>query len=522
MQLAPRKFHHLILSAPLALLGILAGLSAINLPLMLEEYLDWHPAAVEPFRSEGIVSLVYVFAWVLGISCAGLAAAGLAGIVRTRLTLKLLRKGYLLVYLVLLLYAWIAYRATGVLYSEEVQIGGTAPGPIETVQMRFSLLWHVALLGFIVLLLHVLSWRRQVINWYTGEDSDRPAPGDYLLENVRTWGRDSRYRKSWASSALAHVLVIGVLPFLVAYIGCVDPYLIPKGSGEPVVTLVKIVKPKKKKKKKYVLNPNSAIYIHIPDLDESKILEQVDEDTQLTYAADTEAVHGKMGQGGPGEGGWPEGMEGAVVRFVRLEYRGGDWDDGMTEALGNADVNFLDEFHDATGFKVAKRPESHAIRLLAKYDKGYAPPFVYMTGNSNIRVSERDRKILREYLLDGGMLFADAGSRRFDRYFRQFIQSVLPGQRLLTIADDDEIHLRPYAFPNGPPPLWHHGGYKPLGMKVKGRWVVYYHPGDVNDAWKDGHSGVSPSLAKASYQLGINIVYYAFTHYLEETAKYRK
>ena len=49
-----------------------------------------------------------------------------------------------------------------------------------------------------------------------------------------------------------------------------------------------------------------------------------------------------------------------------------------------------------------------------------------------------------------------------------------------------------------------------------------YHPGDMNDAWKIGHSGVSPTLAKAPMNLGINIIYHAFTHYLELTRKYRK
>jgi hypothetical protein len=80
----------------------------------------------------------------------------------------------------------------------------------------------------------------------------------------------------------------------------------------------------------------------------------------------------------------------------------------------------------------------------------------------------------------------------------------------------------PYTFANGAPPLWHHGGMRALGIKHKGRWVVFYHPGDINDAWKTGHSGISPELARGAFQMGINIIYYAFTNYLEETAKYRK
>jgi len=90
------------------------------------------------------------------------------------------------------------------------------------------------------------------------------------------------------------------------------------------------------------------------------------------------------------------------------------------------------------------------------------------------------------------------------------------------IPDDDPIFQYPYSFPNGAPPLWHHGGWRALGIKRGTRWAVFYHPGDINDAWKTGHSGVSPSIAKNSMNLGINIVYHAFTHYLELTRKYRK
>jgi hypothetical protein len=80
----------------------------------------------------------------------------------------------------------------------------------------------------------------------------------------------------------------------------------------------------------------------------------------------------------------------------------------------------------------------------------------------------------------------------------------------------------PYVFPNGAPPLWHHGGNRALGAKHKNRWVVFYHPGDINDAWKTGHSGMDPQLANGAIEIGVNVVYYSFTHYLEMTRKYRK
>ena len=82
------------------------------------------------------------------------------------------------------------------------------------------------------------------------------------------------------------------------------------------------------------------------------------------------------------------------------------------------------------------------------------------------------------------------------------------------ISDDDPIFQIPFTFPNGPPPLWFHGGKQTMGVKYKGRWAVFYFPGDLNDAWKTGHSGIDPTLAEAAVHLGVNIVYYATTRYL--------
>ncbi len=210
------------------------------------------------------------------------------------------------------------------------------------------------------------------------------------------------------------------------------------------------------------------------------------------------------------------------VRFIRLEYDGKGWDDGM--GATKADVNFLKEFGKLSGplVKVAGKSESHPISHLRLYPKGQAPPFVYMTGKEKIGVSEEDLKILREHLQGGGLLFADCGSPQWDKSFRAFAKTLFPENALRVVPNDDPIFRIPFTFRDGAPPLWHHGGKKAMGVKLKGRWCVFYFPGDLNDAWKTGHSGIDPELAQSAYHLGMNIVYYSFTHYLRETRKYRK
>ena len=61
-----------------------------------------------------------------------------------------------------------------------------------------------------------------------------------------------------------------------------------------------------------------------------------------------------------------------------------------------------------------------------------------------------------------------------------------------------------------------------MGVKYKGRWAVCYFSVELNDDWKTGHSGIDPVLAEAAMHLGVNVVYYATTRYLEATRKYRK
>jgi hypothetical protein len=146
-----------------------------------------------------------------------------------------------------------------------------------------------------------------------------------------------------------------------------------------------------------------------------------------------------------------------------------------------------------------------------------------MTGSRNIEIPPHEFQVLRKYLEEnGGTLIADCGSGNWDRSFRRFIAQLYPDKPLVNIPDDDLIYRFPYPFPNGAPPLWHHGGNRALGIRSQGRWTVFYHPGDVNDAWKTGHSGLDPQLAERAYKLGVNLVYYSFCNWDEVQRKTRK
>jgi len=520
----------LLLGVPAGILADAAIAFAVWLLIGYDVLLRVEPGLRATFALEGVVVVVRIVAIFSAFCGLWLLTAFALSFWRGRVVLSVLRKGFLCVAALFCLYVYAAFLVTGLVFARELTLAGQKLDAVTLFHLRWHLLWPGLIALGLAALAYIWAWQRASSRVFAGDNSAEPDMGDRVLENLRTHGDDPPHRKSILFSSWVHLLVIVIIPWLLQYVGCVEPYRVPKGRGNPVVALLKIVPPKRKKPpKKFLLNPNSAIIFYHPDVDDSTVEKQVDEESRVTYKVDPNRIlstlgtakAGKMGAGGDGPGGWPDGMENAKVRFIRMEYNGPGWDDGM-DAVTRADLNFLDTFHELTGFKVADRPESHPIRLLSRYPKGYAPPFVYMTGHGTINVSSSNVKTMRNYLLDGGMLFADCGGRQWHGQFDSFAKLLFPGQRLQPIADDDPVFRYPYPFPNGAPPLWHHGGTRALGIKHKGRLVVFYHPGDVNDAWKTGHSGMDPRLAEGATQMGVNIVYYSFTNYLELTKKYRK
>ncbi|MFT5128467.1 MAG: hypothetical protein ACI8W8_002078 [Rhodothermales bacterium] len=355
------------------------------------------------------------------------------------------------------------------------------------------------------------------LRYYSGIISPTALWGDRVTRSVRTGGEDPPYKESTRWSIFAHIFLLFILPLLLGF-RWMQAYEIPKGSGVQAPQVVQVVKKKKKKQEKMVFNPNSAISFLRPDIDESKVLDEVMVETEAQYEV-TSLATGKLGQGGGKKGGWPNGMENARVRFIRLEYAGGNWDQAMG---GGADYNFLLKFSELTGFKIAKQTESIRIRDLRGFPKKKAPPFVYLTGGnrrdgfSGISISTQDAKTLRGYLLEeGGMIFADNGGDGFDSAFRSMMRRALPDSQWIDIANDDILYRQPYLFPDGAPKIQSHSGSRGLGIKDDdGRWIVFYHQGDLKDAWKDGGSGFSKSVQMSSFKMGINVVNYSFNQYL--------
>lgn len=311
--------------------------------------------------------------------------------------------------------------------------------------------------------------------------------------------RQPRLNQSLATLAAYALLFTLLFMLLNELAGCREIYEMPAGGGERK-QLQQVVKIEKIIQRKFIINPFSSVIFNPPPIDEVKL--QLLELTKHAY---------QVGYG-QGEGaGFAGGTKRGKVRFIRLEYAGGDWDQDF--GVG-ADLNMLIEYGARTGHQVADQTESRQIGQLANFPAGKSPPVVYMTGQRNISLSNSEVKVLREFLLDKhGMIFADnGGSGHWHNQFFSVMRQVLPRVEPVRVPLDDVIHRVPYAIPFVPY-VAPHGGKEAWGWKVDGRWVVYYHPGDIGDAWADGHAGVRREIWEACYQLGVNVIFYAHAEY---------
>jgi hypothetical protein len=312
------------------------------------------------------------------------------------------------------------------------------------------------------------------------------------------YGRQRQKLRQSLSVLFGYLIVfILIVLLLLQAAGCQELYEMPAGGGEQK-QLHQVVKVQKVIKKKFIINPLSSVIFNPPPLDEIKL--QLLEITKHAY---------QVGYGKGAGAGFSGGTNRGKVRFIRIEYSGGDWDQGI-----DADLNMLIQYNLRTQHKIAERPETRKVAQLKNFPVGKSPPVVYLTGQKNISLGKSETDVLREYLTEKhGMLFADnGGSAHWGNQFKALMGRVLPNISYIRVPLDHPIHRVPYPIPFLPY-VAPHGGTDALAWVVDGRIAAYYHPGDIGDAWGDDHAGVPTPIWEACYQLGTNIIFYAHAEY---------
>lgn len=320
--------------------------------------------------------------------------------------------------------------------------------------------------------------------------------------------RGRRLNQSLSVLAAYSFLFLLVVTLLSQTRGCEEIYELPAGGGKQT-QMAQTVRVQRVIRKKFVVNPFSGIKFEVPPIDDVKL--QLTEVTQHSYA---------IGQGEGTGAGYAGGTGQGRVRLIRLEYAGGDWD--LNFGVG-ADLNMLVEYGVRTQQKIAEQTESRTVLDLKSFPVGKSPPLVFLTGQKSVSLSNVELKTLREYLLDKhGMLFvSNGGSGQFHQQILALMNQVVPEVRPVPVPLDDTIHSLPYRL-HSVPIVAPHGGREALGWYKDGRWICYYHPGDISDAWCDDHAGVTPDVWEACYQLGVNVINYANAEYDKWNTAQRK
>jgi hypothetical protein len=195
----------------------------------------------------------------------------------------------------------------------------------------------------------------------------------------------------------------------------------------------------------------------------------------------------------------------ASFSIARLKYAGGgDWYNDPDE-----ETNLEKEL--VSRAKVNAETTRVAVSLLD--DDLFSHPFLYITGHGNIAFSEQEVTRLREFLTQGGFLYADDDYGMNDS-FRREMKKVFPDKEWVELPFDHPIYHCYYDFPNGLPKCHEHYPGPPHGYALfdQGRMISFYtYNSNITDCWTAVHND-PPEKREESIKMGINIVWYVLTH----------
>jgi hypothetical protein len=329
----------------------------------------------------------------------------------------------------------------------------------------------------------------------------RPSVSNPFEPDAWYYGRQNRKLNQSLFIFINYGLLFSLACMLTSRIGgCGRVFDLPAGGGSQEA-MAQTVKIQKIIRKKYVISPYASVKFNQRNIDDVQI--QVEEMTRNQYA---------VGQGKGDQPGYEGGTATGKIEFVRLQYSGGDWDQDF--GVGS-DLNMLIQFGLLTNQKrIADQTTSITPTGLKNQPIGKGPPLVYITGQKSISLTKEEIKGLREYLFDKhGMFFIDnGGSSTFHSQAFAMMRQIAPELEPVKVPLDDVIHRRPFPVPFLPY-VAPHGGKDAWGWKLDGRWICYYHPGDIGDAWTDTHAGVPKPIWEACYLLGANVMQYANSEY---------
>ena len=193
--------------------------------------------------------------------------------------------------------------------------------------------------------------------------------------------------------------------------------------------------------------------------------------------------------------------------------------DGPWKTRTAAFPMLLNQFHAATG-----TPVSFDLRDVSLEDAAiFEMPFLFLTGTTDFTLTEKQRANLRQFLKNGGVLFAEAaeGRQSFDAAFRAEMAKVLPDRSLTALPANHSIFQQPgkIATVKARTALAAHSNSQIelspelYGIDLNGSLAVIYSPHDLSAGWEKAIAPYAQGYEAAdATSLGLNVLYYAVTH----------
>jgi hypothetical protein len=128
-------------------------------------------------------------------------------------------------------------------------------------------------------------------------------------------------------------------------------------------------------------------------------------------------------------------------------------------------------------------------------------PILYFNGHESPRLSGVDKKLIKQYIEQGGFLLAEAccGRKEFDTGFRELMAELFPDNPLRKLPPEHPIWQAHAAIPPDSAELW--------GIDYGCKTVVIYSPQDLSCLWEANDR--KSSRGQGAFRLGGNIIAYA-------------
>ncbi len=132
-------------------------------------------------------------------------------------------------------------------------------------------------------------------------------------------------------------------------------------------------------------------------------------------------------------------------------------------------------------------------------------PIIFFNGHKIPEFNAQAKQNLRDYVQQGGFLFADAccSSPEFDSGFKQLMKQLFPEEefKLRPLSDDHPVWRAKHLLTPGVYPLW--------GIEHGCRTVVIYSPKDLSCYWNQAERSPDNNAVILATRVGQNVVDYA-------------